>query len=237
MTIERGLSVEFDEARISGMESSSLARVLARPGGRESWEGALDDARTLIEPAAMWDYFPVVEIRHESILLACGARLGGGPLAGVVAGAAELAVAVCTVGQAVSSRIREHQQARKLLRGLLLDELGSWAVDMVRQQVCRRLQDDAEAAGQRVSTSLSPGESEWPLEDQGVLFALLDAGSIGVSLGPTLLMSPVKSLSFVLGRGSNLTGHEGGSHCDFCVIRERCTYRCQREASENRSPQ
>lgn len=237
MTVDRNLGVAFDEARIAGMEGSSLARVLARPGGRESWEGALEDARSLIEPAAAWDFFPVAEIRHESVRLAVGARLCGGPLAGVVAGAADLAVAVCTVGQAVSARIREHQQARRLLRGLLLDELGSWAVDMVRQQVCRRLQDDAEAAGLHVSTSLSPGESEWPLGDQSVLFSLLDAGSIGVVLTPTLLMSPVKSLSFVLGRGSNLTGHEGGSHCDFCVIRERCTYRCQREASANRSPQ
>jgi hypothetical protein len=237
VTIERSLSVEFDEARITGMEGSSLARVLARPGGRESWEGARDDARALVEPAAAWDFVPVAEIRHEGVVLAGGARLRGGPLAGVVAGATELAVAVCTVGQAVSARIREHQQARRLLRGLLLDELGSWAVDMVRQQVCRRLQDDAEAAGQHVSTSLSPGESEWPLEEQAVLFSLLDAGSIGVSLSPTLIMNPVKSLSFVLGRGSNLTGHEGGSHCDFCVIRERCRYRCLREASENRSPQ
>ena len=232
MTFERGLKVELDEARPSGMEEGSLARVLARPGGREAWEGALADARTLIEPAAAWDFFPVAEIRHKSVVLSRGARLTGGPLAEVVAGAAELAVAVCTVGQAISTRIKEHQQARKLLRGLLLDELGSWSVDVVRQQVCRRLQDDAESANLRVSTSLSPGESEWPLEDQAVLFSLLDPGFIGVSLGPTMLMTPMKSLSFIVGRGTQLTGHEAGTHCDYCVIRERCRYRCLREASE-----
>lgn len=234
MTVERGLKVEFDEARLAGIEGSSMARVLARPGGRGDWEGALADARALVEPAAAWDFFPVDEIRHQSIVLSGGARLSGGPVADVVAGASELAVAVCTIGQAVNARIREHQQARKLLRGLLLDELGSWAVDIVRQQVCRRLQVEAESAGLRVSTSLSPGESEWPLEEQAVLFSLLDAGSIGVSLGPTMLMTPIKSLSFILGRGTQLTGREGGSHCDFCVIRERCTYRCLRETSEER---
>ena len=237
MTVERGLKVELDEARISGMQGSSLARVLARPGGRESWEGALADARSLIEPAAAWTYFPVAEIRHRSVVLGGGARLVGGPVAEVVAGASELAVAVCTIGQAVNTRIREHQQARKLLRGLLLDELGSWAVDNVRQQVCRRLQVEAESAGLRVSTSLSPGESEWPLEDQVVLFSLLDAHPIGVSLGPTMLMTPLKSLSFIMGRGNRLTGRESGSHCDFCTMRERCTYRCMREASGERSPQ
>jgi hypothetical protein len=234
MTIERRLEVELDEARIVSMHGGSMTRVLARPGGRESWKGALADARELVQPAAAWEFFPVAEIRHASIVLSGGERLGGGPLADVVAGASELAVAVCTVGQALSERIREHQRARKLLRGLLLDELGSWAVDVVRQQVCRRLQEEAESAGLRVSTSLSPGESEWPLEDQAVLFSLLDARAIGVTLGPTMLMTPMKSLSFVLGRGSHLTGKEGGSHCDFCVMKERCTYRCVRETTGER---
>jgi hypothetical protein len=234
MTIDRDVKVEFDEARILGMHGDSMTRVLTRPGGRESWEGALADARALVQPAAAWELVPVAEFRHASVVLAGGARLGGGPLADVVAGAAELAVAVCTVGQALSERIKEHQRARKLLRGVMLDELGSWAVDNVRQQVCSLLQKQAEASGLRVSTSLSPGESEWPLEDQAVLFSLLDAGSIGVSLGPTMLMTPLKSLSFVLGRGSNLTGREGGSHCDFCVMKERCTYRCVRETTGER---
>ena len=49
-----------------------------------------------------------------------------------------------------------------------------------------------------------------------------------------MLMTPIKSLSFVLGRGSGLTGREGGSHCDFCVMKERCTYRCVRETTGER---
>ena len=150
MTIERDLKVQFDEARILGMHGNSMERVLARPGGRDSWEGALADARALARPAAAWDFFPVAEFRHASVVLSGGARLGGGPLADVVAGATELAIAVCTVGQALSDRIREHQRARKLLRGLLLDELGSWTVDVVRQQVCSLLQTQAESSGLRV---------------------------------------------------------------------------------------
>jgi hypothetical protein len=234
VTVERGWTIELDEERIARAQGSSLARVLARPGGREIWDAALVDARALIRPAAAWDFFPVAEIGHRSVVLAGGARLKGGPVAEVVAGAAELAVAICTVGSDISARVREQQARRQLLRALLLDELGSWAVDLVRQQVCRRLQDEAEAAGLHVSTSLSPGESAWPIEDQAVLFTLIDAASIGVSLGPTLLMTPIKSVSLILGRGSGPLGREGGSNCDFCLMRERCTYRCRRDAPAER---
>ncbi|HET6450217.1 MAG TPA: hypothetical protein VFI08_02860 [Spirochaetia bacterium] len=234
MTVDRAWQIEFDEAVIAGAPGSSLARILARPGGREIWEGAAEDARRTLAPAAAWDFFPVAEIRHEQVVLSGGARLRGGPIAEVVAGAEELAVAVCTVGDRITERVREHQRSRRLLRGLLLDELGSWAVDTVRQQLCRRLQQEAEASGARTSTSLSPGESEWPVDDQPVLFSLLDTAGIGVTLSPTLLMIPVKSISLILGRGRGPLGREGGSNCDFCVMRERCTYRRRREAPQER---
>jgi hypothetical protein len=229
MTVVRDFTIDFDEQLIAGVEGSSLSRVLMRPGGRETWEQALADARALVRPAAVWDFFPTEGISAGCVNLKGGARLQGGPIADVMAGAAEIAVGVCTVGEGISERVRELQKDRRLLVGLLLDELGSWAVDSVRQQVCRRLQVEAEGLGLRVSTSLSPGESAWGLQDQPVLFSLVDAGAIGVSLGESLVMRPLKSLSYVIGRGRTRLGHEGGQNCDFCALGDRCTYRCRRE--------
>jgi hypothetical protein len=232
VTTSRDWPLDFDEAARARAADGSLDRVLARPGGSEQWAEALAEARALTAPAAAWNLVRVKEIRHDTVILEGGARMTGGPLAEVVAGAEELAVAVCTAGPAISERTREHQKGGRLLRGLLLDELGSWAVDSVRQQVCRRLAAEAGAAGLRVSVSLSPGESQWPLADQAVIFSLVDAGAIGVSLGPTLLMSPLKSLTLVLGRGSRPLGRESGDGCDFCVIRDRCAWRGRRGAHQ-----
>jgi hypothetical protein len=231
MIVERGWRMEFDEGQIGLLEGDSFKRILARPSGRKDWTAALVDARELIEPAAIWDAYPVREIRHDHLVLDGGARIGSGPVAAVVAGASELVIAICTIGPAIDRRVRELRQGRHMLRGLLLDDLGSWAVDMVRQQLCRRMEDEASAAGLHVSTCLSPGESEWSLHDQGVIFSLLDAARIGVTLSASLVMSPIKSLSLIMGRGRRPMGHEGGSNCDFCVTKDRCVFRNRRPAA------
>ena len=155
MTVARDWKIELDETEILKNQGGALSRILAKDSGRESWREALVEARDLVQPAAVWDCIPVKEIRHERVFLAGGPSFGGGPVATVVAGASDLVMAVCTVGNAISSRIKEHQRARRLLTGVLLDELGTWAVDVLRRKLCRRLQDEAAAAGLRVSTSLS----------------------------------------------------------------------------------
>jgi hypothetical protein len=147
-----------------------------------------------------------------------------------VAGANELAVGVCTVGRAISECITEHQAAGRRLRAMFLDDLGSWAVDQVRQQLCRTIEADALARNWHASASLSPGESEWSVGEQSVIFSLLDTGGIGVALSESLVMVPIKSLSLVMGIGPGPLGVEGASNCDFCTIRERCTYRRLRVA-------
>jgi hypothetical protein len=184
----------------------------------------------LIEPAAVWEAFPIREFRHERLVLADGTKIGGGPVATVVAGAADLVVGVCTIGSAISQRISEQMRGDQRLRAMFLDDLGSWAVDQVRQQLCRRIESDAASRDWHASASLSPGESEWSVAEQGVIFSLVDARKIGVTLNESMVMSPVKSLSLIVGTGPNALGVEGASNCDFCTIRERCSYRQRRLA-------
>jgi hypothetical protein len=231
MTILRDWPLEFAQDQIGRLEGESSGRILSSAAGREDWAAALADARELARPVAAWGAFRLRGIAYGRIELEGGAVLGGGPLAEVASGSSELLIAVCTIGEALSLRVRELQGERRMLRGLLLDDLGSWAVDSVRQGFCRRMEEEASLAGLRVSTFLSPGESAWPLEDQRVIFSLLDAAAIGVSLSPSLLMSPRKSLSLVMGRGSAPLGHEGGDNCDFCAMKDRCSRRSGRAAS------
>jgi hypothetical protein len=40
-----------------------------------------------------------------------------------------------------------------------------------------------------------------------------------------MVMTPLKSLSLVVGIGAGPLGVEGASNCDFCTIRERCQHR------------
>ena len=225
MQIKRDWNIQFDAEQYVAQVGGTLPRLLDRPGVKAEWEAALADAAGLIEPAAAWDTFPIREVRHERLVLANGTTIGGEPMASVVAGARELAIAVCTAGDAISRRISEHQRNGQRLCAIFLDDLASWAVDQVRQQLCRTIEAEAAARDWQASASLSPGESAWSVTEQSVIFALLDTRPIGVVLTESLVMRPIKSLSLVMGIGPGPLGVQGASNCDFCTIRERCNYR------------
>jgi len=231
MQIKRDWDIRFDIEEYLAQAGGNLPKLLARPDVRADWEAALADAHTLIRPAAIWDSFAIREFRHDRLVLANGVKIGGGPVTTVMAGARELIVGICTVGGQISDRLGELQENGQHLRAMFLDHLGSWAVDQVRQQLCHTIGVQAATRGGnsspdgwRASASLSPGESEWTIGDQAVIFSLVDASPIGVTLTESLVMSPLKSLSLIVGIGPGPLGVEGASHCDFCTMRDRCTY-------------
>lgn len=217
--------IMLDEQEIAKALGGSSKRLFEQPRHRDTWRTVLEDARQLLEPAAVWDAFPVREFRHEQVVLENGKRLGNGPVTTVVGGASDIVLAVCTVGQPISDRIDAYQQDKDLLHGVLLDSVASWAVDLLRQQLCQWLDDEAAREGLRTSAPLSPGESAWRVEDQAVIFSLMDASVIGVSLTPSMVMRPLKSLSLLVGRGAQPLGVEGVDNCTFCSMRATCRFR------------
>ncbi len=71
---------------------------------------------------------------------------------------------------------------------------------------------------------LSPGMVGWPVEDgQTQIFSILDGQEIGVSLSPSFMMSPRKSLTMLIGFGEAILSQ--GSTCDYCSLRETCQYK------------
>lgn len=230
MHVKTDWALTLNSEQLLAAQGEGYAQMLNKRGLLDTFHQVLQEVKGLIEPAAVWDIFPIREFRHGRVVLANGVRFGDGPLAYVTAGATQLAVAVCTVGAAVERRIEEYQKDRQLLRAMLLSDMASWAVDVLRQELCRHLEEDAARQGLHVSAPLSPGESEWSVKDQAVIFSLLDAALIGVSLNASMVMSPLKSLSVVAGLGDQPLGKEGASNCDFCTMRERCSYRSARHA-------
>jgi hypothetical protein len=197
---------------------------LDRPGLRRRLAAALEDLEAVAAPAACYEAFPIERVLHERLELLGGTRIGCGPLTSVVAGAEELYVAVCTLGGAIDDRIRAHRESGHYVEMLLLDELGSWAVDRIRTQLYERVRAEAGQRGWHLSSPLSPGESAWPIREQRIVFRLLRPAAIDVTLGASDLMHPLKSLSLVFGAGAQELGTEGLGRCHFCSVRDRCRY-------------
>lgn len=232
MQIKHDWTITFDEEQFITFHGDSFARLLQNPARRDALRQAVAEMAEAVQPAACWDTFPIQKVMHEKLVLANGLRIGGGPVVPVIGGAESLMVAICTVGPAADRVIAAAQKQKELFKTMILNDLAAWAVDMVRQQLCLQFETETRRQGLRVSAPLSPGESVWPIKEQAILFALLDARQIGVSLSPSMVMTPLKSLSMIMGFGAKPMGVEGASNCDFCSIKERCNYRRLRPAAQ-----
>lgn len=222
----RNVPLVFDEAEYVGLHGKQMAHLLDRPGVRAQFEEAVAEIHAVAAPVAGWDFFPIETFDGTAAVLESGARIGGGPFGRFMENAFEVALLIATVGPEVDARIEAHNKGGDPFRGMLLDELANWALDQTRQEVLRTIRQGAEAAGLHVGVPISPGQSGWSVRDQKAVFALLDGGVLGVTLTPSMLMTPIKSVSTAVGVGTEPVGPmvAGKVPCDFCSLKERCRY-------------
>jgi len=199
----------------------------ARPDVIRVAREVLDEARALLAPTALYVTLPVRGFQHQRVVLDNGVAFEGALVARALAGATELALAVCTIGPALEERMDALFAAGDPVRALALDGAGTAAVGEISRMVSARICDAASARGLNVGMRASPGQEGWPLEQQRVLFGLVPAEEVGVRLTQSCLMLPRKSVSLVIGLGPEMRAD--AVPCDFCSKRERCPWR--KEAS------
>ena len=239
MPVLRDWDLALDADKVLWGQGADPAVIRARrPKLAEVAENAIDEGRMMLHPAVAYQRFPVQELRHERLVLgsplvpegataAASSSQGGvlvGPLiAEQLSGAQEVFVAVCSVGDELARYASEHFQD-DFTRGLALDGLASAAAEALAEAMCRRVEEMVANEGLQTTTPLNPGMIGWPLlEGQQQVFGLVDAQDIGVTLGESGLMSPLKSVSFALGIGRDM--NRAGRTCDYCTMRELCRYR------------
>lgn len=134
--------------------------------------------------------------------------------------------AVVTLGADFDERLAEWIAKGEVARSLVLDAVGSVAVealaDRIEGEVCRELRE----VGGDPSRRRSPGYGGWELGEQRLLFRVLHPERVGVELGEGCMMRPVKSVSFVVplfpgeGRPWSEGGRCRGCDMDSCEFRE-----------------
>lgn len=83
-------------------------------------------------------------------------------------------------------------------RALVLDAVGTAAIESFCDRLCALWAGESPA--RRLRPRFSPGYGDLPLDVQGPLLALLDAGrNAGIALTQALLMLPQKSVSAIVG--------------------------------------
>lgn len=135
-----------------------------------------------------------------------------------------LACGVCTLGPALERRVSELFAQRRASLAMALDELGNELLFAISRRAQDRMQAEVGRRGLSMSGELRAGDPGLALEAQGAVLRLACAASIGISLGESFLMHPLKSTSMVLGVGVDLPA-SAWSRCDTCNSRARCGVR------------
>ncbi len=183
------------------------SEILRYAGAR----GELPEVRTLLEDCleealaacayrVCYREFPIE--RREGILDLGFAKTPSESLARNLADCSSVILFAATVGLGVDRLISRYAKISPV-RSLLLQAIGSERVEALCDAFGREIEGQLAASGRFPRPRFSPGYGDLPLSLQTDVFAALDCQrKIGVTLSESLLMSPTKSVTAIIGASS-----------------------------------
>ncbi|MEW5784641.1 MAG: hypothetical protein AB1767_06140 [Bacillota bacterium] len=213
-----GINLKLDAASV--LLGQGIDPAKASPRLKEAAGAVLAEAEELAEPAALLVSRPVVQFAHQRLDFA-GGFFEGSLVARALAGASQLSLVLCTVGSALEERVAALMAADPA-RALALDGAATAAVRATAATVSDMITAQAKEQTLQTGMRIYPGQEGWPIEQQSTLFELIPAARINVRLTESYLMLPRKSVSFVIGLGSEMLSDK--VPCDYCSKKERCQW-------------
>lgn len=187
------------------------------------FEDALALGERLITPRFVYRAVPVM--RQASDLVEAGGEMLHIPEIGRLWGRLEsVGAGICTVGAAVEERVRALFDAREFPLAVMLDSVGSAAAESLAEYANDLLCQAALAQDLKITNRISPGYAGWDAAEQAALFRLCPGEPIGVALNSACFMTPVKSISFLVGVGPEARVDHYFTQCRRCWMRD-CAYR------------
>jgi hypothetical protein len=151
------------------------------------------------------------------------------PVGDVFPLASDLFLFAVTLGEPVSDVIRRCFETNEFAAGSMVDAAASVAADTAADVIERRIAEQLRADGRATPDTgvlrYSPGYCGWHVSGQRKLFDYLDPGKIGLTLGASYLMQPLKSVSGVVIAAPKKV-HSFAPSYDFC---RQCETRSCRE--------
>ncbi|MBR3257578.1 MAG: hypothetical protein IKF96_01160 [Eggerthellaceae bacterium] len=194
---------DYTEADVGPVDLKEVMRYAGVPTGAEASAETVALARRAREMAAdvpvfrvgyvdvplTWkDGFPVLPFAQRSADLAKN-----------LAGCDRAIVFAATIGTGFDRTIRRWGRADAAL-AVMLQGLGAERVEALCDAFCADVKEAAAACGLEARPRFSPGYGDLPLEVQPDLLGLLDASRrLGITLSDSLLMSPTKSVTAIVG--------------------------------------
>lgn len=205
-------------ARVLGFDTDDVPEPFA-----SAMDIAIEQIPSFCSPTGgftLYDFFGQTEHSYVTIK---GVKLSTKPLiARDVNQCKAVAVLACTAGEGVTEASRQAENGGDSILAFTIDAVGSLVVEAVSEYVAGKLAEQIAERDWGLTDIFSPGHCGWPVSDQTALFSLLPASFCGINLTDSCLMTPVKSISGIIGIGPHATRH--GHSCERCNL-TTCLYR------------
>jgi cobalamin-dependent methionine synthase I len=187
------------------------------------FEQALREGERLMAPRAVYGSLPVKETTEHRIILDGGTELRIPSIQHFWEAIEAVGIGILTIGDGVERRVRELFDAREFPLAVMLDSVGSAAVECLAEWVndflCQIALPDL-----KVTNRISPGYAGWDVTEQHVLFRLCPGDRAGVTLNDHALMTPLKSISLLVGIGPRANVDHYFTQCRRCWMKA-CAFR------------
>ena len=146
-------------------------------------------------------------------------------------GADEIVVAIGTMGNLLDEKSKEYIAKNDYLKVIIFDAISEAVMDNIKRSFEFELGKKYNEKGMGKTHGFYPGSNGWNLEDQKIIFSLLDSDSLDVKLNENFIMIPTKSFSVVYGAGKKIITKAVGNKCMYCNLKS-CRFR-NKDTDEN----
>jgi hypothetical protein len=184
---------------------------------------ALHEGERLMAPRVVYRSLPVKETAGHRIVFDDGTELHIPNIQHFWGTIEVVGIGVSTIGDGVEQRVRDLFDLHDFPLAAMLDSVGSAAVECLVEWVndflCQIALPDL-----KVTNRISPGYAGWDVTEQHTLFRLCPGDRAGVMLNDHALMTPLKSISFLVGIGPHANVDHYFTQCRRCWMKD-CVYR------------
>lgn len=138
----------------------------------------------------------------------------------------QAALFLATIGPSMEEWSKHLLKEEDPALGYIADVAASVAVETVTDLLHDHVGKRMLSRGMKITNRYSPGYCNWSVAEQHLLFSLLPNDFCGVSLSESALMHPIKSVSGIIGIGTDVKWKD--YICDRCGVKD-CTYRAKRQ--------
>jgi hypothetical protein len=121
-----------------------------------------------------------------------------------------------TAGEGIDELTRKLTDEQDLLAAFVVSAIGSEAAEFAAGKIEELLEAEISKYGWKHTNRLSPGYCGWSVSEQHKLFSLLPAGFAGITLTKSALMTPIKSVSGIIGIGPDVIKKD--YTCSICDL-------------------